>query len=192
MAVVKVNVLKITDMSQPEFIGGYMLRRIMIFPQFDNIEVINRIREKYDPLAKVVRPHITLVFPFDSEITNKQLEVALNSCVNEKSFEIVMHGFSKQVDRFGNYLFLDMEKGNDIVENLHNKLYKEYFKAYDLGLPYKPHITVGKMDDTQALNKAFESISGIDDRFRAVIDKISVEMIGENEESIIVIEKKLF
>lgn len=28
-----------------------------------------------------------------------------------------MHGFSKQVDRFGNYLFLDMEKGNDIVEN---------------------------------------------------------------------------
>ena len=30
-----------------------------------------------------------------------------------------------------------------------------------------------------------------DDKFKTVIDKISVEMIGENEESIIVIEKKL-
>ena len=169
-----------------------MLRTVMIFPQFENIEIINSIRNKYDPLAKLVKPHITLVFPFDSEITNEQLEGALNSCVNEKSFEIVMHGFSKQVDRFGNYLFLDMEKGNDIVENIHNKLYKECFRTYDLGLPYKPHITVGKMNDIQELNKAFESIRGIDDRFRTVIDKISVEMIGENEESIIVIEKKLF
>ena len=60
----------------------------MIFPQFDNIDVINSIRNKYDPLAKLVKPNITLVFPFDSEITNEQLEEVLNSCVKEKSFEI--------------------------------------------------------------------------------------------------------
>lgn len=53
------------------------------------------------------------------------------------------------------------------------------------------HIAVGKLDDIQALNKAFESIKDIDDRFKTMVDKISVEMIGENEESIIVIEKKL-
>lgn len=168
-----------------------MQRTIMIFPQFDNIDVINRIRDKYDPLAKLVKPHITIVFPFDSEITNEQLEEILNSCIKEKSFEIVMHGFSKQMDRFGNYLFLDMEKGNDIVESLHNRLYKEYFKIYNLGLPYKPHITVGKLGNIQELNKAFESVSHIDDKFITVVDKISVEMIGENEESIIIIEKKL-
>lgn len=32
----------------------------MIFPQFDNIDVINGIRNKYDPLAKLVKPHITV------------------------------------------------------------------------------------------------------------------------------------
>lgn len=37
----------------------------------------------------------------------------------------------------------------------------------------------------------FESVSHIADKFKTVIDKISVEMIGKNEESIIVIEKKL-
>ena len=46
------------------------LRTIMIFPEFDNIEVIDKIREQYDPLANFVRPHITIVFPFDSERSN--------------------------------------------------------------------------------------------------------------------------
>ena len=58
-------------------------------------------------------------------------------------------------------------------------------------MPYKPHITVGKLGNIQELNKAFEAVSRIDDKFITVIDKISVEMIGKNQESIIVIEKKL-
>jgi 2'-5' RNA ligase len=42
----------------------------MIFQQFKNIEIINEIRNRYDPLAKLVRPHITLVFPFENEMSN--------------------------------------------------------------------------------------------------------------------------
>ena len=45
------------------------MRTIMIFPEFENIDNINDIRKKYDPLADLVLPHITLVFPFDSELT---------------------------------------------------------------------------------------------------------------------------
>ena len=43
----------------------------MIFPEFDNMDVIDKIREKYDPLAKLVRPHITIVFPFKLELEKK-------------------------------------------------------------------------------------------------------------------------
>ncbi|MPQ44814.1 hypothetical protein [Clostridium tarantellae] len=32
-----------------------------------NINVITNIRKKYDPLADLVLPHITLVFPFESD-----------------------------------------------------------------------------------------------------------------------------
>lgn len=39
------------------------IRTIMIFPEFTNIELINQLRVKYDPLFNKVRPHITLVFP---------------------------------------------------------------------------------------------------------------------------------
>lgn len=31
------------------------LRTIMIFPEFEDMEVIDKIREQYDPLAKLVR-----------------------------------------------------------------------------------------------------------------------------------------
>lgn len=34
-----------------------MLRTIMIFPQFDNMEIIDEIRALYDPLSGLVRPH---------------------------------------------------------------------------------------------------------------------------------------
>ena len=44
------------------------LRTIMIFPEFENMEIIDNIRKKYDPLAELVRPHITLVFPFESQM----------------------------------------------------------------------------------------------------------------------------
>lgn len=86
-----------------------MLRTIMIFPHFDNMEIINIIREKYDPLARLVKPHITLVFPFESEMTNAELEDVLDNCLKSiKPFPIVLQGFSKEEDKFGNYLFLDM------------------------------------------------------------------------------------
>ena len=61
----------------------------MIFPKFDNIDIIDEIREKYDPLAKLVRPHITIVFPFEMEITNDELSIILENRLRDiKSFEI--------------------------------------------------------------------------------------------------------
>lgn len=54
-----------------------------------------------------------------------------------------------------------------------------------------PHITVGKLENENDLNEAYEKIKGFDDKFYCLVDKISVEMIGPNEESIIIIEKKL-
>jgi hypothetical protein len=43
-------------------------RCILLFPDFPNIASIESIRRKFDPLAGLVRPHITLVFPFESDI----------------------------------------------------------------------------------------------------------------------------
>lgn len=71
------------------------LRTIMIFPDFYNMEVIDNIREKYDPLAKLVRPHITIVFPFDIEVSNDDLSHILDTRLDGiEPFEIELQGFS--------------------------------------------------------------------------------------------------
>lgn len=164
----------------------------MIFPEFDNMDVIDEIRNKYDPLAKLVRPHITIAFPFEMDITNDELSMIIEKRFSKiKSFEIEMQGFSKCEDRFGNYLFLNMNKGTEVITQLHNLLYSNEFSLFDLSIPYIPHMTVGKLSTTTRLNEAYDSVKENNIVFKSKITKISVEMIGENEESIIVIEKEL-
>ena len=175
-----------------ERIEKMSLRTIMIFPEFDNIDIIDEIREKYDPLAKFVRPHITIVFPFEMEIANDELSMILENRFRDiKSFEIEMQGFSKCEDRFGNYLFLNVINGTEIITQLHDLLYSNEFSAFDLGMPFIPHMTVGKLKTVDELNDAYNSVKDNKTLFKSNITKISVEMIGENEESIIVIEKIL-
>ena len=168
------------------------LRTIMIFPKFGNMETIDNIRNKYDPLAKLVRPHITLVFPFKSSISNEELIQILNTrLMSVKVFELKLGGISKQEDILGNYLFLDVLQGMEELCYIHKILYDNEFKEFDLGLPYLPHMTIGKLPTAQLLENAFNDIKSMDNTFRTIVNKISVEMIGDNEESIIVFEKEL-
>ena len=111
---------------------------------------------------------------------------------NIHPFELVLNGISKQEDRFGNYLFLDVKEGSTEICTIHNILYDNEFCEHDLGMGYKPHMTVGKLPTADALNKAYEEVKGINKVFKTVVNKISVEMIGENEESIIIIEHELY
>lgn len=55
----------------------------MIFPKFNNRQIIDKIREKYDPLANHVRPHITLVFPFESDIETTELKEHISTVVSD-------------------------------------------------------------------------------------------------------------
>ncbi|MEA5094184.1 MAG: 2'-5' RNA ligase family protein [Sedimentibacter saalensis] len=167
-------------------------RTIMIFPEFENIDVINDIRKKYDPLADLVLPHITLVFPFDSELTNEELNLHLKERLSDiQPFKMELEGFSKQINNYGNYLLLNVVQGIDEIKNIHDRLYKGRLKQFDAGYDYVPHMTVGNLSSIDLLNKAFDDVNKCNDIFSTLVKKISVEMIGDNEESIIIIEHEL-
>ena len=168
-------------------------RTIMIFPDFDNIDFINRIRSKYDPLADLVKPHVTLVFPFESEMTDDEVRNVLELRLGEiQKFELTLHGFSKQIDKtFGNTLFLNVTGGYNEIVKIHDLLYANEFKIFDAGYPYVPHMTVGKLPTTEELDKAYDDACSCTEVFSTTVTNISVEMIGEHEESIIIIEKEL-
>lgn len=168
------------------------LRTIMIFPEFENMEKIDTIRNQYDPLAKLVRPHITVVFPFDNQMSNEEIRQILNArLMGVKPFELKLGGIMKEKNTFGNYLFLNVLQGAKEITYIHKVLYGNEFKEFDLGLKYIPHMTIGKVSTGELLNEAFNNISSMDTFFTTKVKNVSVEMIGDNEESIIVAEKEL-
>lgn len=52
-------------------------------------------------------------------------------------------------------------------------------------------MTIGKLPTVESLNDAYDNIKAIEDTFYTIVKRVSVEMIGDNEESIIIIEREL-
>ena len=158
-------------------------RDILIFPNFDNIDKIQAIRKKYDSLADLILPHITLVFPFSDEISDVELFEKL-SCLlkNFSPFEVSFSGVSLSDD---NYIFLNCIQGSDSIVKLHDEIYDKIFPShFNKSRVYVPHITLGQACDISDF-KDFKDV------FRTCIDTICVELIGENEESIVLKSIKL-
>lgn len=167
----------------------------MIFPQFENMEIIDEVRTKYDPLANHVRPHITLVFPFDSDIETRQLKEHVSSVLlGYKPFEVVLNGITP-TRSFGRYLFLNIQHGSDKIIELHKLLYtgilQEHFPAWLKGDIFLPHMTVGNFDSEETFKLAINETNNITNTFRATVNEITVEIIDENEDSIIEISVSL-
>jgi hypothetical protein len=56
---------------------------------------------------------------------------------------------------------------------------------------FNPHMTVGKITREEDFKAAVNDVSGVNDIFDAMVKKISVEIIDENEDSLIEMEIEL-
>ena len=75
-------------------------RDILIIPKFNNIHKIQMIREKYDELFDKIEPHITLAFPFRSNISNEKLRQQLIDIIkNINPFRIKCKGVTLRKDK---------------------------------------------------------------------------------------------
>ena len=163
-------------------------RTIMIFPKFDNMEIIDEIRRKNDPLVDKVSPHITLIYPFKKDIGTKEIERWLDAALRDiKIFNIELQGFSKQENQFGNYLFLDIKQGANKIKEIHELL----ISLTKFDYPYNPHMTVGKLLTKDELEVAYNEVKDNEASFKTIVETISVEIIGEDDISIIEYEYNL-
>lgn len=162
-----------------------MKRAIILFPSFHNINVIKSIREKYDPLEKYIAPHITIVFPFDSDLSTDDLKSHFNKVLKGmKKFNVQLKNFTG--DFRDGYLFLNVKKGNDNIIELHDKLYSGILESFLFRkVTYCPHLTVGKLQEQIEFDKALDELSCYTESFETVIDKIYIENIDISEHSTI-------
>lgn len=172
-----------------------MIKRcIMIFPEFNNIEVINNIRKKYDPLAHHVRPHITLVFSFQSKIKTDELRKHVeNVLLKTNPFEITLKNITSARNKFGNYLFLNIVEGMDEIKQIHKNLYTDILDVYKpVWLrgkeSYHPHMTVGVVENEKDYEFAIKETEKINEIFTTVVERVSIEIIDNNKDSIIEME----
>ena len=163
-------------------------RCIMVFPQFDNIEVIDRIRDKYDPLSNYVRPHITLIFPFDSDISSNELNAHIKTALSDcKPFNLTMQGFTASVEPLSTYLFLNVAEGLQELYQLSRSLYTGILEKYQSDLykiSYIPHLTVGNLNKDEDYEAIIKLLNGEKAKFATMVNCVSVEIIGDGETSI--------
>lgn len=158
-----------------------MKRAIILFPKFDSKGVLREIRKQYDPLADFIEPHITVVFPFDGGSPADELKWHLSKTMRGfHRFEVRLQGFTG--DFRDGYLFLNIKKGNDSIIALHDKLYTGMLKNFLFrSVTYCPHLTVGRLPNRMEFDRAIDRLSGYQEKFETVIDKIFVENIDGTE-----------
>lgn len=158
-------------------------RDILIFPKFDNMNLIQEVRNKYDRLSNLVAPHITLAFPFKDEISNEELISKLSELLKEYSpFKVTFQGVSITDD---NYIFLNCIEGEEIINKLHDTIYDNILLIHlNKSIKYIPHITLGQADN-------IEEFKDFDYQFITIVDEVAIELIGEDEESILIESIKL-
>ena len=140
-----------------------MKRAIVLFPKFHNIDAIQAARERFDPLANYIAPHITLVFPFECALSAEELRAHLHTALaGAKKFNVRLSGVTGDV-RDG-YLFLNVKQGNDEIIDLHDRLYSGALESFLYRkVTYCPHVTVGRIEQQDAFDLAviFEKPCGL-------------------------------
>ncbi|MEN9517802.1 MAG: hypothetical protein RLZZ381_390 [Cyanobacteriota bacterium] len=165
-------------------------RAIIIFPQLgSNINLIQNIRNQYDFLAHKIAPHITLVFPFESDISSNELSQHVRNSLREfKSFKITM----QRIIQEENYLFLKLTRGQKEIIEIHDLLYSRLLSGFLAKQHhYQPHLTVGRLKDSNAVKFAMNELKYFDYKFETKVDKITTEIILDDLSSKVDFEIKL-
>ena len=165
-------------------------RAIVIFPRFNAIDIIESLRKKYAPLSTIISPHLTLVFPFESDISKEILKehiVLASKAISP--FELVMKGITGTSDH---YLYLNVKKGNDILVKLHDNLYNGILnELYDHRYTFIPHVTIGHLTDEESFNKAIYACKPVDLEFKTIVNTISVVTVNQGVKSDVEFEVRL-
>ncbi|MCM3081839.1 2'-5' RNA ligase family protein [Brevibacillus invocatus] len=156
-----------------------MKRAIHLFPEFPQSELVQELRQKYDPLYAFIPPHITLVFPFKSEIATADLHLHVQTALADvQPFRIRLAEITATWDH---HLFLLVKEGNDSIIDLHDKLYSGLLSIYKSRRhPFLPHLTVGRLVNDQEVEAALHHTRHFTSVFETTVSQVVAEVIQED------------
>jgi 2'-5' RNA ligase len=128
---------------------------IVTFPSFDASEALESVRRQFDPLASLLDAHVTLVFPFEENVSADFLrEHIVAATAGATPFEIALAAPTSEDD---GYLFLRIVDGRERIVDLHRRLYSGRLASHlSKTRTYQPHVTIGRLDSSERLGPAAE------------------------------------
>jgi 2'-5' RNA ligase len=125
------------------------MRRYCIFliAESPALALIEDIRILLDPLSGVVPAHLTVVFPFSTEMSPKVIiDHVADRAAHFSPIETTLVGCHLQNDGYIHISVLDQQKQ---LSALHAQLYSGSLESFlDPNFPFLPHITIGRYTAT--------------------------------------------
>lgn len=124
-------------------------RAVVIFPSED-MDGVERIRARWDPLADVLAGHITLMYPFDGGREPGGVVAAVDAVA--ATTEPFAFELGDPTVREEEYLFLLARTGGEQIRALHEALYARHHLPLPAG--FEPHMTIARCPDPVELETA--------------------------------------
>lgn len=151
---------------------------------------IEAIRQRFDPLAGFLPAHITLVFPFESNLTTKDLRRHIELAAEGVApFALTLDGVTGSERE---YLFLMVKRGKESIVELHERLYSGPLQMHlSVAHTYVPHVTVGRVRSDAAFEAALATVAEIDTRIETAANSLTVYRLEDEDRRPIEFEVRL-
>lgn len=148
------------------------------------------LREKYDPLARRVAAHLTLVHPFTTTLAPQQLESHIHEVSRSSEvFTLELRGVTGHQHE---YLFLNVKRGNDEVIAIRDALYSGLLARFlDASVTYVPHVTVGRLASPTQFQEALRALHEHSEPVLTSLDRLSCYRINQDGKRVILTESHL-
>lgn len=146
---------------------------------------LSSFRQRYDPQATLIAPHITLLFPVPTALGEEPLVHHLASILRPwRPFPFRLHEVQLSTDR---HLFLLLQEGNDELIRLHQAIYSGMLASYRRAeFPFVPHLTLGVVDqDVQEPERALQEASALTIDHRGLLDRLHLVQINNERTHVI-------
>jgi len=148
------------------------------FPSFRGIERVEAFRARHDPIAAKVPAHLTLVFPFATNLTRLQLETHVRRVASKwPPVPVTFRAIRMHANEF---VFLMAARGAASVTALHEALYTRSLRPHKRPeFAYEPHITLARHAEPVSLERAYrEAQEALGAEFMDVMRGVDLLAVG--------------
>lgn len=153
-------------------------RAVVMFPQSEQLGLVESLRDRFDPLAGLIAAHVTLVFPFSGEHSTVTLRTHVENVLHDRrSFLARFEGIREADD---GYVFLDVTTGARELAELHDRLYTGPLAQYLSPVhDFRPHLTLARSSHPDVRATAVRAIRDASPAFEAAMRCVSVVRLDD-------------